>query len=556
MAYVKPTAELATHAVTNQPPPFDDVNLYDLNRPLCEAVAWTGAQDHTERFRAFGARVGSAEVQEWATLANRHAPTLRGFDRFGHRVDEVEFHPAYHALMDLGISHAIPSIAWTAPRAGHVAHVVLEHMMGMIEPGVCCPFTMTYAAVPALRHQPEVAAQWEPLVTSGAYDAASRPAPDKRGVTIGMAMTEKQGGSDVRANTTRAEPEGTAGPGAAYRLTGHKWFCSAPMCDAFLTLAYADGGLSCFLVPRWQPDGTRNAGFQIMRLKDKLGDRANASSEIEYHGAYGVLLGEEGRGLRVIMEMVQHTRLDTIMGPTAYMRHALAHAIWHTAHRSAFQKRLIDQPLMQGVLADLALESEAATALMMRIAQSFDAQGTDEREAAFARLATPVAKYWINKRVTGFVYEAMECHGGAGYVEESILPRLYRQAPLNSIWEGSGNVICLDVLRAMGRHADSVAVVLEELEAVAGTDAHYDAALRALKDMLRPEAVQESAARRLTERLALLLQASLLLRHAPGLVSSAFCRERLGPGGTLAYGPLQDGTHARAIVDRALDVSA
>jgi putative acyl-CoA dehydrogenase len=558
MAYLKPTSQLGTHDVTNQPPPFEEVNLYDLNTPLKEAVVRDGGAWAEDKFQSFGARMGSAEVGEWATLANTHIPALKNFDRYGHRIDEAEFHPAYHALMDLGLGSECSSIAWTAPKGGHVAHVVLEHMMGMIEPGCPCPITMTYAAVPALRHQPDLAALWEPLITSAKYDASSRPALEKAGVTIGMAMTEKQGGSDVRANTTKAEPEGMAGPGQAYRLNGHKWFCSAPMCDAFLTLAYVgekrDAGLSCFLVPRWRPDGTRNAGFQIMRLKDKLGDRSNASSEIEYHNAYGTLLGEEGHGLNVIMEMVQHTRLDTVAGPVGYMRHALAHAIWHTHHRTAFQKRLIDQPLMEGVLADLTLDSEAATALMTRVARSFDERATNPVEAAFARLATPIAKYWHNKRVVPFVHEAMECHGGAGYVEESILPRLYRQAPLNGIWEGSGNVICLDVLRAASRHPESVEAILAELTTAKGGDAHYDQALSEIETSLKSGTLAEHDARRFTERLALLLQASLLIRHAPNFVSDAFSSARLGPEIRLSYGPLSDATHARDIINRALAI--
>ncbi len=552
MAYYRPRTELRSHDVTNQAPPFEEVNLYDLDTPLNEAVRWAGAVWADDKFRVLGARVGSAEVFEWAMLANRHTPVLKSFDRYGRRIDEVEFHPAYHALMDLGTRHEIASIAWTARQGGHTAHVVLEYLFAQIEQGVCCPLTMTYASVPALRHQPEVADRWVPLIQAATYDSSSRPMAEKRGVTIGMAMTEKQGGSDVRANTTRAVAEGTGGPGAAYRLTGHKWFCSAPMCDAFLTLAYAEGGLSCFLVPRWEPGGERNRGFQIMRLKDKLGDRSNASSEIEYHDAYGVLLGEEGRGLTVIMQMVQHTRLDTILAPAGYMRHALANAVWHTAHRSAFQKKLIDQPLMQRVLADLALESEAATALVMRIAQSFDDAATDPQAAEFARLATPVAKYWVNKRVPGFVYEAMECHGGAGYVEESILPRLYRQAPLNSIWEGSGNVICLDVLRAMQRHPEAVSAFMAELQKAAGQNRTYDGALETMKGLLKPGAVAEAQARQLTENLALLLQASLLIRHAPGFVADAFCAARLSEHRAMVYGALPDGADARALIARAL----
>jgi putative acyl-CoA dehydrogenase len=444
-----------------------------------DAVARSGGDAHRARLSAFGAQAGARETAEWARQANAFVPQLRAFDRYGHRLDEVEFHPAYHALMKLGIEAGMASAAWKETTGGHVLHAALEFLMAETEPGVCCPMTMSYASVAALRHQPEIAAQWLPRIVSSQYDPSSQPAAAKTGVTVGMAMTEKQGGSDVRANTTRAVPLARPGPGQDYSLTGHKWFCSAPMCDAFLTLAYAERGLSCFLVPRWTLDGERNA-IRIHRLKDKLGDRANASSEIEYHGAHAVMIGEEGRGVRTIIDMVQHTRLDCTIAPAAYMRQALAHALWHAAHRSAFQKKLIDQPLMRTLLADMAVESEAATALAFRIARSFDEAPNDTRAAAFARIATPVAKYWLNKRVVNFVYEAMEVHGGAGYVEESVLPRIFRQSPLNSIWEGSGNVICLDVLRAMARGPDSVAAFVGELEAAQGAYPLLDAAVSRL----------------------------------------------------------------------------
>ena len=551
MAPRNPRVKLATHEVENQPPPFEDVNLYSSDAALREAVAREGAGPHEKRLTAFGARTGSAEVAEWAQQANRNPPVLKTFDRFGRRIDEAEFHPAYHALLTLGLEAGVSSAAWSGVAGGHVLHTALEFLMAQAEPSVCCPLTMTYAALPALRHQPEVAAQWEPRILASKYDPSSRPAREKSGATIGMAMTEKQGGSDVRANTTRAEPLDARGPGQTYTLTGHKWFCSAPMCDAFLTLAYAQGGLSCFLVPRWRDDGERNA-IQLMRLKDKLGDRANASSEIEYHGAHAVLIGEEGRGVRTIIEMVHHTRLDCILAPAAYMRQALANALWHAAHRTAFQRRLIDQPLMRAVLADLAVESEAATALTFRIARSFDESVNDEAAQLFSRIATPVGKYWVNKRVVGFVFEAMECHGGAGYVEESVMPRLYRQAPLNSIWEGSGNVICLDVLRAMAREPETVAAFLAELDKAHGANVHLDRAIGAIKDRLAAGGVAESEARFLVERLALALQGSLLVRHAPTAVADAFCTTRLGDEGGRVYGANTTGFDTEAILSRAM----
>ena len=550
MSAFKPRTNLETHDVTNQPPPFEDVNLFTSDVVLQEAVAHAGGARHREILSGFGARTGSAEVADWAVQANRNVPQLKTFDRYGQRIDEVEFHPAYHALMKLGLESGISAAAWSGVEAGHVLHTALEYLMSQAEPGVCCPMTMTYACLPALRHQPDVAEQWAPRILASRYDAASCPADRKAGVTIGMAMTEKQGGSDVRANTTRATPLGEGGPGKAYSLVGHKWFCSAPMCDAFLTLAYTDKGISCFLAPRWTPDGERNR-IQIMRLKDKLGDRANASSEIEYHGAYAVLVGEEGRGVRTIIEMVHHTRLDCVLAPASFMRQALANALWHTAHRTAFQRKLIDQPLMQSVLADMAVEAEAATQLGFRIARSFDESGASEGAAAFSRIATPVAKFWINKRVVNFVYEAMETHGGAGYVEESVMPRLFRQSPLNSIWEGSGNVICLDVLRAMMREPDAVPAFVNELEAAHGENAELDAETDRLRDRLA-QVPAESEARRLVERMAIALQASVLVRYAPSYVADAFCATRLGQQPGLTYGALDAKIDTAKILERAM----
>lgn len=544
MAPLNPRTALGTHDVTNQPPPLENINLYAFDRVLMTAVKREGAADHAQSLAAFGARVGSSEVIAWSFDANRNAPELKTFDRYGQRIDEVNFHPAYHKLMETGLAGGFASIAWTGKSGGHVAHAAILYLMAQVEQGVCCPMTMTYAALPALRHQPEIARAWEPRITGGIYDPTSAPAAQKRGATIGMAMTEKQGGSDVRANTTKATPGGNG----AYSLNGHKWFCSAPMCDAFLTLAYTDKGLTCFLVPRWKPDGERNT-MHVMRLKDKLGDRANASSEIEYHGAYAERVGEEGRGVKTIIEMVHHTRLDCTVAPAAYMRQALAQALWHTSHRTAFQRKLIDQPLMSRVLADLALESEAATTLAFRIARSFD-ESKSEAAALFSRIATPVGKYWLNKRVVNFVYEAMECHGGAGYIEESVLPRLFRQSPLNSIWEGSGNVICLDVLRALAREPQTAEALFAELDTAKGTHTALDRAIERAKSGLA--AATEPNARRIVEELALTLQAALLVSHAPNAVADAFVATRLGDEPWRTYGAFDADIDVGAIIKRAM----
>ncbi len=527
----------------NQPPPFENLNLFATDRVLTEAVAQNGGAAHAERLDAFGRRMGSAEINALAAAAHRHVPGLKTFDRYGRRLDEVEYHPAYHALMREGIEAGISAVAWSGADRGHLLHAALEFLLAQVEPSVCCPITMTYAAPAALKHQPEILQQWLPQILTRAYDASSRPAAEKQGVTIGMAMTEKQGGSDVRANTTRAE---AAGDGS-YRLTGHKWFCSAPMSDAFLTLAQAPGGLTSFLAPRWTPDKKRNA-IHLMRLKDKVGDRANASSEIEYHGAYAVRVGDEGRGVATILDMVHHTRLDCAVAPAAYMRSALAQALWHTSHRSAFGKVLIEQPLMRQVLADLAIESEAATALVFRLARSFDEAAKSEHAALFSRIATPVAKYWLNKRVIGHVAECMECHGGAGYVEEWPIARLYRQAPLNGIWEGSGNVICLDVLRVLKREPRALDAFITELERGRGANARLDQAVDALKSELR--AVEEKDARRLVEAMAVALQAALLVQQAPAAVADAFCATRL-EARTAAYGAMSADIDSDAVVSRA-----
>ncbi|MFQ5562314.1 MAG: acyl-CoA dehydrogenase family protein [Parvularculaceae bacterium] len=547
MTHFRPRAALDTHEVTNQPPPFEDVNLYETDAALKGAVKQSGAGAHEAHLSAFGGRCGSAEAAEWARQANRNSPQLRNFDRYGHRLDEVEFHPAYHQLMDLGLSAGVSAAAWKAKKAGHVLHSALMFLMGQADGGVCCPMSMTYAVVPALRHEPNVAREWESRVVSGVYDPRFIPVTEKRGATMGMAMTEKQGGSDVRANTTRAAPLG----GDEYELTGHKWFCSAPMCDAFLTLAQTDAGLTCFLVPRWRPDGTRNA-FHIMRLKDKLGDRSNASSEIEYARAWARRVGEEGRGVRTIIDMVQHTRLDCVVGSAGGMRAALAHAIWHAEHRTAFQKKLVDQPAMAAVLADLALESEAATALAFRLARAFDAAASDESEAAFMRLATPIAKYWICKRQPGVVYEALECHGGAGFVEESPMARYYRAAPLNAIWEGSGNVIALDVLRALAREPESLATIKAEITGATGANPHYDQHARLLEEWFAPGALNEGTARAFAEDMALALEATALRKSAPDYVFDGFCNLRLDPENkSFVYGAITTNIAVEKIIARA-----
>jgi putative acyl-CoA dehydrogenase len=502
----QPRTALATHRIANQAAPLADVNLFTADKLLRTMTQAAGAAPHLEQLRDFGARVGSEEVQYWGEQANRNPPQLRAFDRYGQRIDEVEFHPAYHALMKLGLEAGTSAIAWTAPAAGHVAHSVLLYLMTQADAGVGCPMSMTYAAVPALRHDAELLHEWLPRVTAAAYDERCIPAAHKRGCTLGMAMTEKQGGSDVRANSTVAIEESDG----AYLLRGHKWFCSAPMSDGFLTLAKVDGddgALTCFFAPKWRPDGTRNA-IEIQRLKDKLGDRSNASSEIEYRDAYAERLGAVGQGVRTIIEMVQHTRLDCITGAAATMRIAVSQALWHAERRSAFGRKLIDQPLMRAVLADLTLEAAAATALSLRVARAFDQAAGDEQEAALLRIATPVAKYWVCKRCPAVAAEAMECLGGIGYVEEAPLARLYRQAPLNGIWEGSGNVIALDVLRAIGREPAVLEALARELRSDGISAGLAQPVAELLIDGLRR--AEEQDARSLTETAAILLAARAL----------------------------------------------
>ncbi|WP_164015384.1 isovaleryl-CoA dehydrogenase [Pyxidicoccus trucidator] len=545
-------AGFVTHEVTNQPPPLV-LDAWKSDTVLREVVAREGGGWAEADLAKYGPVVGGEMVQ-LAVLANENKPKFRPFDRYGHRRDEVEFHPAYHRLMELGMAHGVSGFAWRNEEkpGAHVARMALFYLHNQADQGTSCPLTMTYACVPALRHQPELAREWLPRVSSATYDSRFIPASQKTGATVGMGMTEKQGGSDVRSNTTRAQRLGTArGPGQAYALVGHKWFFSAPMSDAFLVLAQAEGGLSCFLMPRFTPDGELNA-IRIQRLKDKLGDWSNASSEVELHGAFAWMVGEEGRGVPTILEMVSMTRQDCMIGSSGQMRQALVQALHHTRHRTAFGKRLADQPLMRNVLADLALESEAHLTLTARVSRAVDASGRDAKEAAFGRIATAVGKYWVCKRTPVFINEAQECLGGAGYVEESILPRLYRQAPLNSIWEGSGNIQCLDVLRAASREPASREALFAELLAAQGGHAAYDAATARLgRELANPDAL-ETRARFIVEGLALALQASLLIRAGNTQVSDAFCESRLGGAHGQTFGTLPAHTPMQALIERAL----
>ncbi|HEY3758548.1 MAG TPA: acyl-CoA dehydrogenase family protein [Solirubrobacteraceae bacterium] len=540
-----------THAVLNQVPALEDWDVFSTNTPLVEALEREGAGWASDRARALGELVGG-EPQQWGVLANEHKPMLHTHDRFGNRLDEVEFHPAWHKLMQLGVESELHSLPWRSQEpAAHAARAALYMTAMQAEAGFACPITMTFAAIPALRVQPELAAEWEPLLTANSYDPRSLPAAEKGSAISGMAMTEKQGGSDVRANTTVARPLNGGGPAAEYLLTGHKWFCSAPMSDVFLVLAQTDDGLSCFLLPRILPDGSRNA-FHIQRLKDKLGNRSNASSEIELHGAWARMVGEPGRGVPTIIEMVGHTRLDCVIGTAAGMRAGTVRAIHHAAHRHAFGKLLIDQPLMRNVLADLALESEATTALAMRLARAYDEADGGEDEAAqlFKRLATAVGKYWACKRAPNHAFEALECHGGNGYVEDSGMPRLYREAPLTSIWEGSGNVMSLDVLRALARSPQTLEVFFAELELARGADRRLDTYLDGLRGEFAVLEDIETRARRIVERMALALQGSLLVRDAPPAVADAFCAARLDRDAGLEYGTLPADTDFQTLIER------
>lgn len=536
-----------THEVSNQPPPLQDYDLVAAEPGLVEALERHGAAAVVDQVRDFGKMVASSGVYEWGFLANRNPPQLQTHDRFGHRLDRVDFHPSWHNLLTLAVANGLHSLPWEPGiKAGHVTRTTLTFLVSQIEAGHFCPISMTYAVLPALRLESEVAAEWEPRMLSRSYDSSFQPAPQKRGALMGMGMTEKQGGSDVRAGTTTAAP----GDGA-YLVTGHKWFTSAPMNDAFLILAQAKHGLTCFLMPRFRPDGSLNQ-IRIQRLKDKLGNRSNASAELEFVNAYAVRVGEEGRGVATIIEMVNGTRLDCVSGSAALMRQAVSQAIHHCRFRKAFGAALIDQPAMLNVLADLEVETEAATIVMIRLAAAFDQSPDDEKERALRRITTPLAKFWVSKRCTEVVHEALECLGGNGYVEESILPRLLRESPLNAIWEGSGNVIALDVLRAAETQPESVDALAEELMHGVGSDPRLDRAIDTALSRLRSHDRSEARARLLAENLAIAWQGSLLARFGRPETFDAFVRTRIGAEGGSLYGTLPDDADMKAIVEPAI----
>ena len=542
----------ATHEVANQPEPLVDYNLFEGNRALHDALKLNAPQLDVGAFRSLGAELGQARMQTHARLANVHGPQLRSHSRFGHRIDEVEFHPSYHVLMEAACSAGLHASAWSdADASPHVKRAAGFMLFTELESSVLCPISMTYAVTPALRGNPAVYADWGPKLASRSYDPALKLWREKSGLTMGMGMTEKQGGSDVRANTTQAIPDGEDAWGRRFLITGHKWFLSAPMCDAFLVLAQAPAGLTCFFLPRVLPDGSRNA-MHIQRLKDKLGNKANASSEVEFRGASAWLVGGEGRGVPQILEMGTMTRLDCALGTSGLMRQALSIALDHAAQRHAFGKRLIDQPLMRNVLADLALESEASTALAIRLARAFDRAG-DAHEALMARLLTPISKFGICKRGSHFAQEAMECLGGNGYVEEGgegIMARIYREMPLNSIWEGAGNIMALDLLRAL-RKSDVAAALVHELSPAKGAHAALDRLVSALPARVE-EMATEAEARRLAQDVALAVQASLLHQSAPAAVFGAFCDSRLAGDWGHAFGTLGARVDFDAIIARAM----
>ena len=541
-----------THVVENQPPPLCDYNTYQQDAALREAVTREGAAWAEPTLQAFGTLTGSRAVIELGFQANENKPVLYTHDNYGHRIDEVRFHPAYHRLMQISTEHGLHAAHWRNPQPGaHVARAAMCYLQNQVDAAHGCPITMTSAVVPALQEQPELAAEWLPKITALQYDHRNIPMAQKSAITVGMAMTEKQGGSDVRANTLRAHPLGAGGPGQAYELVGHKYFVSAPMSDAFLVLAQAPGGLSCFWLPRWRPDGSKNP-MQIQRLKNKMGNVANASCETELRGAYAQMVGGEGRGVATILKMVTMTRFDCMVGSSAGMRQAVAQALHHCAHRSAFGKTLAEQPLMQNVLADLVIESEAALAMTLRIARALDAGESSEHEKMLVRVGTAVGKYWICKRTPAHAYEAMECIGGSGVMEDCIMPRLFRESPVNSIWEGSGNVQCLDMLRAMGRNPGSVDAYMDEVQAAAGADRRLDQYVARLgSELLDPSAI-EYRARGVVEKMALALQGSLLVRYGDKAVADAFCASRLGEHCSgMTFGAMPRGLDCAAIIQRA-----
>jgi putative acyl-CoA dehydrogenase len=542
-----------THVVVNQPPPLVDYDMASADPVLRDALEREGAGWSLDQIDGFGRRVSSAEVYDWGFQANRNPPVLHTHDAYGNRADRVEFHPSWHSLLDLAVSNGLHSLPWEREPGdgGYPARAALTFLASQVEAGHFCPISMSTSVVPTLRQQPEVAAEWEALQMSRVYDPTFQPASKKTGVLMGMGMTEKQGGSDVRSNTTRARPVNGGGPGAEHLLTGHKWFMSAPMSDAFVVLANAPRGLSCFLVPRFTPDGEVNR-IQVQRLKDKLGNKSNASSEVEFDEAWGRMVGEEGRGVATIIEMVAGTRLDCITGSAALMRQAVSQAIHHSAHRQAFGSPLIEKPLMLNVLGDLEIETEMATLMMMRVSGAFDRAPLDEHEALVKRILTPVAKYWVSKRCSEVVREAIECVGGNGYVEDSIMPRLYRESPVNAIWEGSGNVIALDLVRAIAREPGSVDALQKELEAAKGADRRLDLAIDSAIESARNPSDAEYEARRLAEGLALATGGALLARHARPEVWEGFAASRLATDRGGLYGTLPPGVAVDDVVEPAI----
>ena len=546
-------ASAETHHVINQPLPLESYNFYSSDIALQQAVSQTVTPAHCKTLQQVGHLLGQSEIIKLGFQANKFKPEFHSHDRYGRRIDEVEYHPAYHQLMRTSIENGLHSIPWTENSTdANVYRAAMSYMMAQVEAGHCCPITMTFAAIPTLRKQPDIAQQWEPRITHRSYDPANKPFFEKTGLTTGMAMTEKQGGSDVRANTTQAQPLGKRGGGETYELTGHKYFVSAPMCDAFLMLAQTEGGISCFLVPRWRPDGSKNP-LHIQQLKNKMGNVSNASSEMELRGARGWLIGEEGRGIANILEMVALTRFDCVIGSAGGMRQAVVQILNHCRQRAAFGKTLIDQPLMQNVLADLVLETEAALALGMRLGQGMD-QPTIEQEQLFVRIGTAVGKYWVCKRTPAHAYEAMECIGGSGVMEDSIMPRLYREAPVNAIWEGSGNVQCLDMLRAMARTQGSLDAFFAELEKSGNRHELFDQHLQTLKQELADTRHIEYRARTIVESMALALQASVLLQQGNPLIADAFCQGRFQSRSHQMFGTLPHGIDCRAIIERAMPV--
>ena len=549
MNHLRPIKQLPTHEVENMPPYMGNQDLWKNDKNLRDAVNREGAGWAEKKLSAFGHLMGSTEMFDHAEKANKNPPELKAFDQYGNRINYVDYHPSYHHLLGVAIKNEIPSFAWNHKKEGsQVAHMALTYMFNQVEGGVMCPMAMTYSVIPALKHNRDLESQWLPKVLSNQYDDRDIPIDQKLGGTIGMFMTEKQGGSDVRANSTRAKPvSSNVGNGSEYLLTGHKYFCSAPMCDAFLVLANTDVGLSCFLVPRWKPNGERNSFF-IQRLKDKLGNRSNASSEIELDNTLGTMIGEEGKGIKTILDMVIGNRIYCAVSSASLMRQAVVQVLHHVSHRSAFQKRLIDQPLMRNVVTDMVLESEAALNLSLRVARAVDNQNSNEDERSFARISTAISKYWVTKRAPYLIFEALECHGGPGYIEESVMPRLYREAPLNSIWEGSGNVMCLDVLRALQRDKNALPALFKELDLAKGANRNFDVSLDDLKSKLESSKGIETEARLITEKMACLIQASIFIRSGQREKISAFCDSRLGSTWSGAFGTLSEGTNFEEII--------